>query len=313
MRISYFFILLTLCFIVIGCSNELQPFYSNNEPIIIEMSGEELKILQLTDNHLTFGIDYNDRQTFRAIEKLVLYDDWDLVVFTGDMVMSPLAIPLFKHLVNLMESLEVHWTFVLGNHDRDYHRVERLLSVISDTEFLKFKVGPELEQGGVGNFKITFTQDNVPFYHLYFLDTKSTTDAPERLTDYDFLSPAQVDWFEQFVSQDTVDSLVFMHTPLLQFELVKNYVGTFGEPVHPQGVDTGFFDIAVNYGRTKGVFVGHDHENDFAFELMGVTLAYGRYTGYNAYGSLELGGRVITIDKNQMMTTTILPLSEVKP
>ncbi len=313
MKKVLFALSLIISVIVVGCSNELSPFYTDNEPIIIEMKNDSLKILQLTDNHLTFGFDHNDRKTYQAIESLVRHDDWDLVVFTGDFVMSPLAIPLFERLINLMESLEVHWTFVLGNHDRDYHSAKRLLSVTADTEHLQFKVGPELKEGGAGNFKITFTQNHDAFYHLYFLDTKSTTEAPERVTDYDFLSSAQVDWFETFVSQDTANNLVFMHTPLLQFEHVENYTGIFGEPVHPQGVDTGFFDIAVDYGLTKGIFVGHDHENDFAFELDGITLAYGRYTGYNAYGSLEIGSRVIEIDENQVMSTYILPLSEVQP
>ena len=308
-RVLLFFLVLPF-FTLLGC-DQLEPFYTDNEPIILEMKGDELKILQLTDNHLTYGMDYNDRQTYKAIEALVLSDDWDLVVFTGDMVMSPLAIPLFRHLVNLMESLEVNWTFILGNHDRDYHRAERLLSVTKDTEYLQFKVGPELEDGGAGNFKITFTKNAQPFYHLYFLDSKSETDHPNRLTKYDFLSEAQVAWFEDFVKEDTVPNVVFMHTPLLQFELVDNYTGIFGEPVHPQGLDTGFFDLAVSYGLTQGIFVGHDHENDFAFTLEGIVLAYGRYTGYNAYGSLELGGRVIHVDENQEMDTWILPLSEV--
>ncbi|MFH5881304.1 metallophosphoesterase [Liberiplasma polymorphum] len=306
---SLFFML----FVLTSCMNTLDPLYTDNEPIIIEMKNNDLKILQLTDLHLTYGIDYNDRQTYKAIEDLVLADDWDLVIFTGDIVMSPLAVPLFRHLVNLMESLEVPWTFILGNHDRDYHSAARLLSVIENTHYLKFKTGPELEGGGVGNFKITFTKDDQPFYHLYFLDTKIETNHPDRTSKYDFLSEAQVNWYEDFVSNDTVPNSVFMHTPLIQFELVNNYIGTFGEPVHPQGLDTGFVDKAVIYGLTQGIFVGHDHDNDFSFIHEGIMLAYGRYTGYNAYGFLELGGRVIHIDETQSMTSWIITLSKVRP
>ncbi|MFU8786896.1 MAG: metallophosphoesterase family protein, partial [Candidatus Izemoplasmataceae bacterium] len=232
-------ILLVLTSLLLNsCLRTLGSLYSDNEPIVIEMKNNDLKILQLTDLHLTYGIDYNDRQSYKAIEDLVLADDWDLVVFTGDIVMSPIAVPLFRHLVNLMESLEVPWTFILGNHDRDYHSAARLLSVIENTHYLKFKTGPELEGGGVGNFKITFTRNDQPFYHLYFLDTKTETNHPDRTSKYDFLSEAQVNWYEDFVSNDTVPNTVFMHTPLIQFELVNNYIGTFGEPVHPQGLDT---------------------------------------------------------------------------
>lgn len=300
-------------FLLSGCQTVLDPFYTDNEPIVIEMRNEHLKILQLTDNHLTYGIDYNDRQTYKAIEDLVRSDDWDLVVFTGDMVMSPFAMPLFRHLIRVMEALEVPWTFILGNHDRDYHSAERLLSVTRGTEYLHFKVGPELDEGGAGNFKITFTQNGEPFYHLYFLDSKSENDHPDQVTKYDFFSPSQVAWFDDFVAQDTVENLVFLHTPLLQFELAQDVVGTRGEPSHPQGLDTGFFDTAVKYGLTRGMFVGHDHDNDFSFTLEGIVLSYGRFTGYNAYGYMEIGGRIIEINENKEFSTRILPLSEVRP
>lgn len=313
MRIVLSMMLLMCFLLMIGCQAPLEPFYTDNEPIFIEMKQSNLRILQLTDVHLTYGIDYNDRATYRAIETLVLSENWDLVVFTGDIVMSPLAIPLFNRLVRLMESLETHWTFVLGNHDRDYHSAERLLSITQETTYLQFKVGPDFEDDSAGNFKITFTQNDEPYYHLYFLDTKSETDHPERTSDYDFLSEAQVAWYEAFVQEDTVDHLVFMHTPLIQFELVENYTGHFGEPVHPQGLETGFFETALTYGRTRGIFVGHDHENDFSFMLDGVLLAYGRFTGLNAYGSLEIGGRVIEISEDKVLNTYILPLSEVAP
>lgn len=311
MKKVYFAIMFILLSSLVGCTSASELSYSDNAPVLIEMKQEDLKILQLTDVHLTFGIDYNDRQTFKAIENMVLHDDWDLVVFTGDIVLSPLAVPLFKHLVNLMESLGVHWTFILGNHDRDYHLAKALLKVIEGTKYLRFKVGPELEDGGIGNFKITFTKNNEPFYNLYFLDTKSNTDHPNRVSDYDYLSTAQVAWYEDFIQMDDVDNLVFMHIPLIQFQLVETYEGIFGEPVHPQGIDTGFFDSAVHHGLTKGIFVGHDHDNDFSFMLQGVLLAYGRYSGYNGYGFLEIGGRVIKISADKQLSTYILPLSEV--
>ena len=37
----------------------------------------------------------------------------------------------------------------------------------------------------------------------------------------------------------------------------------------------------LNY---KGVFCGHDHNNDFCGNHFGVSLFYGRKTGYGGYG-----------------------------
>lgn len=44
-----------------------------------------------------------------------------------------------------------------------------------------------------------------------------------------------------------------------------------------------------------GVFVGHDHDNDIIGVEYGIALAYGRVSGFDAYGSLERGGRVIDL------------------
>lgn len=108
--------------------------------------------------------------------------------------------------------------------------------------------------------------------------------------------------------QDSLPSVAFMHTPLRQFFLARQlgYQGNFNENVHPQGKDTGFFDVAVSVGLLQGVFVGHDHENDFQFSLEGITLAYGRLSGLNGYGPRNIGGRVIELHEDGMMDTYII-------
>jgi len=63
--------------------------YTNNLPMTIEMKGEELKILQVTDLHLAYGMDYNDRRTFNLIKDMNEAEDYDLIVISGDMAMSP--------------------------------------------------------------------------------------------------------------------------------------------------------------------------------------------------------------------------------
>ncbi len=48
----------------------------------------------------------------------------------------------------------------------------------------------------------------------------------------------------------------------------------------------------------KGVFAGHDHDNDFVFIKQGVALGYGRYSGDNTtYNDLKRGVRIIEITK----------------
>ena len=44
-----------------------------------------------------------------------------------------------------------------------------------------------------------------------------------------------------------------------------------------------------------GVFVGHDHDNDFIGIDKGIALGYGRVTGTDAYGVLTRGARIIEL------------------
>ena len=297
-----------------SCGAAADPIvYTDDEPITIAMERDTLKILQLTDLHLTYGIDAQDRETLALIEKLVNSDDFDLVVITGDMVLSNAGPSLFRTLVRTMEALETPWTFVFGNHETDHSAYQEYLASTEGTVWLRFKVGPELAEGGVGNFRINFTKDGVPFYTLYFFDSHAErAEYTEEEGEYDYVRESQVAWYEDHVATDATDSVAYMHMPLRQYIDSEGYVGVFEEDkVYAQGVDTGLFDAMALAGKTKGVFVGHDHLNDFYVIREGIMLAYGRISGFNAYGNLERGGRVVEIDAAGTMTSYVLLESEV--
>jgi len=308
-------IIFVVLFTIVGCSSttEYEITYTDDLPFEINMKGESLKILQLTDLHLTYGLDANDRATIREIEALVKSQDFDLVVITGDMTMSVSAPTLFAELIHVMEALETPWTFVFGNHETDYDSYNDFLDKIQETQYLYFKVGPELDGGGVGNFRIVFNKDDNPFYTLYFLDSHAErADYTEEQGIYDYVKESQVNWVDEHLLEDTTDSVMYMHIPLRQFMNPTNYVGTFNEDkVYAQGVDTGLFSILIERGKTKGVFVGHDHLNNFYVNVGGIMLAYGQITGYSAYGDLPRGGRVVEIDSSGSMSSYILLENEV--
>lgn len=302
-----------------GCSSyEIE--YTDNTPFQIEMKGDEVKILQVTDLHLAYGIDDYDNQTLKLIGDMAQADQYDLIVITGDLTMSPIAPILFTKILNYMESLEIPWTFVFGNHETDFNDYSEFISRIKNTEYLYFKVGPQLTDGGYGNFKIEFTKNDQVFYNAYFLDSKNEREIyTEEEGEYGFLSTAQVSWYEDFIQADTVDSVVFMHIPLRQYIVDKildadKYVGIFEEKmVYAQGIDTGFYDAMATYGLSKAVFVGHDHKNDFYILTDDdIMLVYGRATGFNGYGTLEKGGRHIEVSASGVLSTRVILGSEVR-
>jgi 3',5'-cyclic AMP phosphodiesterase CpdA len=281
---------------------------------MVVSSDDTIKILQLTDQHLMYGFGYNDNQTFKLIKELSDRDDYDLIVLTGDQTMAPRTTAIYRRLIEEMEALKIPWTFVFGNHDNDHCSYEDLINVVNeaDTTYLQFKVGPEMTDGGFGNFKIDFMYNNEIIYHAYFLDSKNEEDEfTEEEGEYGYISEAQVSWYETHVSQDTKESVVFMHIPLRQFIDAdvndENFTGIFNEDkVYAQGKDTGFYQAMVDGGMSKAVFVGHDHLNDFSIMLDGILLAYGRNSGYSAYGNLDRGGRHIEISNDNDLTTYIV-------
>lgn len=61
-------------------------------------------------------------------------------------------------------------------------------------------------------------------------------------------------------------------------------------------VNTGLFDSFKAEKNIKGVFCGHDHDNDYSGQYKGIELVYGRKTGYGSYGPTgQRGGTVIKL------------------
>jgi hypothetical protein len=300
-----------------SCASDRDIEYTDDSPFTIELASAHLRVLQFTDLHLTYGFDRYDQKTYELIEKMADAYEPDLIAFTGDISMSPLAPALYRQLARRVDKIGIPWTFVFGNHDNDFNSYKKNLDAIDAvaTEHLLFKVGPEMVDGGYGNFIIQATYEDAPFHNMYFLDSKNEDGA---LMEYGWLSEAQVAWYDTHASADAltgVTSSIYMHIPLKQYEEYADYVlleGHMGEDkVYPQGQDTGFFDAMVARGVSKGVFVGHDHLSNFAFIKDGIMLAYGQTSGYNGYGQIERGGRLIEIDGSGNLTSHLVLASEV--
>lgn len=300
--------------ILSSCSGNpyLEDNYNDDSIKIVNLDKDNLKIMQITDLHLTYGFDYLDRKTYKLLDKMFNNEKPDLIIITGDLFMTILAPKILKDFINFMESYRIPWSLTFGNHEREYHDIIKIVKILMEakTNYLLFHYGPKLSDNwshGYSNFKISINSNNVPFLNLYLLDSKANRQdgIKDKRYPYDYLTVEQVNWFKEEVSNDVVKSLAFMHMPLLQY---LEYQGDdIRETVWPQAVDTGFFEaILATNKKTIGVFVGHDHNNEFSFNLDGVLLAYGRNSGYNAYGTYEKGSRIILIDNNYHLITYLV-------
>ncbi|HOI47021.1 MAG TPA: metallophosphoesterase family protein [Bacilli bacterium] len=288
------------------------------------------KILQFTDLHLTYGFDYNDRQTYRLIRLAVEQEAPDLIVFTGDQTMSPMNKRLYRNFARRMERLNTPWTFVFGNHDDEVNGSKLDLASIAlrHSEQLIFQVGPK-NITGVGNFLIHLKDSVTNDYRftLYFIDSNAhrtyVIDGQKKFW-YDYIYEDQIAWYEAMVNQvsDHVGSLTpsiaFFHIPLPEYlDVVDNesliQTGVRKELPCAPYTNTGMFAKMVELGSTKAVFVGHDHINDYTFVKEGITLGYGRATGFNGYGgtSVEKGARIIEINQNGTFTTNVISTKDI--
>lgn len=313
MRKEIFIILVFLMVVLSSCSvnHNLLDEYNNDIIEKVKLNKDELKIMQLTDLHFTYGFDSLDKKTYKLLDNMFKNEEPDLIVITGDLFMSILAPNILKDFIKFIEKYQIYWTITFGNHEREYHHITKIVKILMETKtnYLLFHYGPKLTDDnthGYSNFKIEILKNDLAFLNVYLLDSKD--DRKDGVKDkrfpYDYLSEEQVNWFKEETINDTVKSLVFMHMPLMQF---LNYEGNdIREKMWPQGKDTGLFEAILEVNKTMGVFVGHDHNNEFSFLYEGVLLAYGRSSGYNAYGTYEKGARIIIVDKDYQLNTYLV-------
>ncbi|MCM8710225.1 hypothetical protein M2651_04185 [Clostridium sp. SYSU_GA19001] len=95
---------------------------------------------------------------------------------------------------------------------------------------------------------------------------------------------------------------MFFHIPLPEWKKAwdsGNAVGERNEEESAPKVNSGLFNEVLKSGDVKGIFVGHDHTNDYIGELNGIKLGYSRNIGYGTYGKngFSRGARVFLINE----------------
>ena len=116
------------------------------------------------------------------------------------------------------------------------------------------------------------------------------------LRSYDWIRPSQVDWYVESSQElesrhgGKLPGLMFFHIPLPEFALMwenrENHevVGEKNEDVAAGAFNSGLFGAVMDRGDVVGIFVGHDHVNDFTGDYFGVRLGYSANVGFGTYG-----------------------------
>jgi hypothetical protein len=267
-------------------------------------SDGQLKIIQFTDIHWESG-SYGHELITLSMEMILDREKPDLVVLTGDIVTHGDPFKGWIEVTKPMVDREIHWITTLGNHDSE-DEIPR--STIYDSiHNIPFNISPEPEQiaQGIYDFSLPLKGSNGKNSAiLYFFDSHSYT-KPNMPGYYDWIKLNQVQWYKNESAKykeennnKPLPALAFFHIPLPEYKEVMAKVSTIGnklEEVCSPEVNSGLFSAMVEMQDVMGMFVGHDHMNDFIGEHHNIALGYGRCSGMNSYGHLKTGARVIEL------------------
>ena len=282
----------------------------------------KFKIVQFTDVHYI----YNDPRSDVSIERINQVLDMekpDLVLFTGDVIYGKPAEEGMRTVLNLVSKRKIPFAVTFGNHDNEQGLSrEELLKIIQSVPFNLTQTTPGIS--GVTNFilQVKASDGKRNATVLYCIDSHSYSQI-KGVNGYDYIKFDQIQWYREnskkFTEENNgvpVSSYAFFHIALPEYNQAASsesaiLYGIRKEKACAPQLNSGLFAAMKEMGDVRGVFVGHDHDDDYAVSWKGILLAYGRYTGGNTvYNHLTNGARVIELDENANSFRTWIRLKE---
>lgn len=236
-----------------------------------------------------------------------------------------------------VDSRGIPWLITFGNHDAERASItgmdeDAMLEIYMSYPYNINRPSPKGVNGtGNMNTLVYGSKGHSPVFNIWALD--SGTYAPEKIADqtitddilpgwgwmpyWDWIRPSQVEWYTttsqkiEKAFRKKIPSLMFFHIPLQEFRIMyengsnHGVTGVRNEDECPGPFNSGLFAALLERGDVKGVFVGHDHINNYVGNYFGIRLGYSANTGFGTYG-LEgedrdtlRGARVFTVhEKN---------------
>ena len=215
----------------------------------------------------------------------------DLVIYTGDVIFGRPADKGMRRALEPTIKRGIPFAVTFGNHDDEVGMSRKELF-----DFIKDMPGnlTSTVEGlsGVTNFilPVKASDGSKDAAVLYVFDSNSYSTL-KGVKGYGWIKHDQVQWYMNESKKYTeanggtpLTALSFFHIPLPEYhEAVRNegsfMIGTRKENACAPEINTGLFAAMKEAGDVLGVFVGHDHVNDYAVSWKGIMLCYGRFTG----------------------------------
>lgn len=253
-------------------------------------SNHKFKIVQFTDVHWIYD-DPKSEEAAERMREVLDVERPDLVVYTGDIIFAKPAAPALQRALEPAIERGIPFAVTWGNHDdeQDMTRAE-LSAYIKD---MKGNLTSHTEGiSGQTNYTLSVKSSDGrrDAAVLYIFDSHSYSKI-ERVKGYDWIKHDQVAWYieqsKAFSAKNggaPLPALAFMHIPLPEMrDMTQNQniymVGTRKEMVCAPEINTGLATAMLTAGDVMGLFVGHDHVNDYVVDWYGILMGYGRFTG----------------------------------
>jgi predicted phosphodiesterase len=277
-------------------------------------SNGQFKIAQFTDMHLYLGhseyLDAQAEKTFARLSRVVRNEKPDLLVFTGDIVTGGDGLRAWNRLIDSLNIYKLPFCVMFGNHDPEVVSRTDMSKVIVSSQYSFNELNDAKELADMELEVMSSKGDKVSCV-LYCMDSH---DYPKdrSLGKYAWFETSQIEWMRNCCMArreanggEPVNSLAFFHICLQEygpaFDNPKNYKkGRRAENECPGALNSGMFAAMVETGNIMGVFVGHDHDNDYVVLEKGIALGYGRFSGdYTTYTTFRSGVRIIVLDEGK--------------
>ncbi|GHU83948.1 metallophosphatase [Bacteroidia bacterium] len=310
---------LLICIVILLCC--VHPNQAQATALKFNANGK-FKIVQLTDIHYIYGNPEADI-ALECIDKTLDFEQPDLIIVTGDLIYGKPAEESMHTIIKRISSKKTPFIVLFGNHDDEFglNRSE-LLKIVKSYPHNLTDTAPGIF--GVSNGIVTLKDKaGKDAYILYYLDSNAYSQI-EGVKGYDYIRFDQIQWYRENSAAFTrrnggkpVPSLAFFHIPFPEFAQAAAdekapLIGSRTEAACPPQLNSGMFTALKEMGDVTGVFVGHDHDNDYLTFWKDIVLAYGRYSGANTvYNNLKPNGcRVIELTEGEKSFKTWIRLRD---
>ena len=289
------------------------------------------------DEIAAWGSDKFDVMCGNHIKSLVAQSHPDLILLTGDIVYGSFddAGTTFKYMCNLMDSFQIPWAPVFGNHDNESAMgVAWQCEQFEKSKYCLFKRG---NVSGNGNYTVGIAIGNTLIRLIHMLDSNGCCSCNDpSVIKVEGIYPDQLELIANntgrihLAQNREVPAFVAFHIPVDCFkeaEIEKGYRKgnddkyVIGVDVVAKDNDFGFcyepyrtiatenFCEFLKKQNINGVFVGHIHNACYCISYKDVAWTFGLKTGqYDYHIPYQLGGTLITLIGNDFSVNAIQSL-----